>query len=69
MEEFQDKETKIIQSKAPLESDLAFKKKSIQEATLKLQELEQLQIMEAIKNIVIYTRVLIPVLMKFKQVF
>ena len=43
LEELQDKETKIIQSKAPLESDLSFKKKSIQEAILKLEELEQFQ--------------------------
>ncbi len=41
LEEYQDKETKIIQKKAPLESELSAKTKAIQEAKQKLEELEE----------------------------
>ena len=40
LEEYQDKETKLIQKQAPLESDLLSKKKALEEAKLKLEELE-----------------------------
>ena len=40
LEELQDKETKLIQKQAPMEADLSTKKKSIEEAKLKLAELE-----------------------------
>ena len=41
LEEYQDKETKLIQKQAPLEADLSSKKKQIEEARGKLVELEQ----------------------------
>jgi len=40
LEEHQDKETKLIQKQAPLEADLLTKKKQIEEARGKLEELE-----------------------------
>ena len=40
LEEYQDKETKLIQKQAPLEADLSSKKKQIEEARIKLKELE-----------------------------
>ncbi len=41
LEEYQDKETKIIQKQAPLESELSSKKKAIEDAKVKLKELEE----------------------------
>ena len=41
LESFQDKETKLIQKKAPLESELSAKKKALQEAKEKLKELDE----------------------------
>ena len=41
LEGYQDKETKIIQQQAPLESELSTKKKAVQEAKEKLKELEE----------------------------
>ena len=41
LEEYQDKETKLIQKQAPLESDLSSKKKSLQDAYAKLKELDE----------------------------
>ena len=41
LEGYQDKETKIIQQQAPLESELSAKKKAIQEANDKLKELNE----------------------------
>ena len=40
LEEYQDKETKLIQKQAPLEAELSSKKKQIEEARIKLKELE-----------------------------
>ncbi len=40
LEEYQDKETKLIQKQAPMEADLSSKKKAIEEAKIKLEELE-----------------------------
>ena len=40
LEELQDKETKLIQKQAPLEADLSAKKKALEEAREKLEELE-----------------------------
>ncbi len=40
LEEYQDKETKLIQEQAPLEADLSTKKKTIEEKKAKLAELE-----------------------------
>lgn len=41
LEGYQDKETKIIQEQAPLESELSAKKKALQEAKTKLIELDE----------------------------
>ena len=41
LEEYQDKETKLIQKQAPLESELSAKKKALQEAKEKLKELNE----------------------------
>ncbi len=41
LEGYQDKETKIIQQQAPLESELSAKKKAVQEAKEKLKELDE----------------------------
>lgn len=41
LEGYQDKETKIIQQQAPLESELSTKKKAVQEAKEKLKELDE----------------------------
>ena len=41
LEGYQDKETKIIQQQAPLESELSIKKKAVQEAKEKLKELDE----------------------------
>ncbi len=41
LEEEQDKETKLIQKKAPLESELSSKKKQLEESRNKLKELEE----------------------------
>ena len=40
LEEYQDKETKLIQKQAPLEADLSTKKKALEDAKIKLGELE-----------------------------
>ena len=40
LEDYQDKETKIIQKQAPMESDLALKKNAVNEAKEKLKELD-----------------------------
>ena len=40
LEEFQDKETKLIQKQAPMEADLSSKKKLVEETKTKLTELE-----------------------------
>ena len=40
LEALQDKETKLIQKQAPMEADLSSKKKAIEEAKIKLAELE-----------------------------
>ncbi len=40
LEEYHDKETKLIQKQAPMEADLSSKKKVIEEAKIKLEELE-----------------------------
>ena len=40
LEEYHDKETKLIQEQAPLEAELSSKKKSIENSKLKLDELE-----------------------------
>ena len=41
LEELQDKETKLIQKQAPLEADLSTKKKQLEDANAKLNELEE----------------------------
>ena len=41
LEEYQDKETKLIQKKAPMEVELSTKKKALEDAKLKLNELEE----------------------------
>ncbi len=41
LEEYQDKETKIIQKQAPLEAELSAKKKALEDAKTKLSELEE----------------------------
>ncbi len=44
LEEYQDKETKLIQKQAPQESELSLKKKALQEAKNKLQELSDFKL-------------------------
>ncbi len=41
LEDYQDKETKLIQKQAPMEAELSSKKKSLEEAKIKLLELEK----------------------------
>ena len=44
LEEYQDKETKLIQKQAPMESELSTKKKALQEAQAKLKELDEFKV-------------------------